>query len=99
LDHFTAREKKIPKFEETEHHWTVEKITGTGPSPGGMTSAGDVPSGTCHNASHSRIPVKPFSGLVEELVQIGAVSHVPGGQHAFLQEESEHVVAAANTKI
>jgi hypothetical protein len=43
--------------------------------------------------------VNPFSGLVLALVQTEAVSHVPEGQHAFEQEELEHVVAAAKKKI
>jgi hypothetical protein len=56
----------------------------------------------------SDIPLKFLSGLVDSVVvhidasalvtQTGAVSQVPGGQQAFLQEESEHVVAAAKSK-
>lgn len=52
-----------------------------------------------HRLSHSHVPVNPFSLLALALVQTGAVSHVPEGQHAFEQEELEHVVAAAKKKI
>ena len=61
-----------------------------------------------YRPSPSRIPLKFLSGLVDSVVvhidasalvtQTGAVSQVPGGQQAFLQEESEHVVAAAKSK-